>query len=92
MGLPSCDLVECLRVCLVPVLNRLGETPWFLEWFIWRSRWDWAGMRAQLCLPPNCQGGELVLRGLSPLKSIRFPIAQRRVGKEGETFPETKIL
>lgn len=47
-------------------------------------------MRAQLCRPPNCQGEELVLGGLPPLTSIRFSIAQGRIGKEGEPFPETK--
>lgn len=92
MGLPSCDLLERLHVCLVPVLNHLGETPSFLEWFMWLSRRDWAGMRTQLCLPPNCQSGKLVPRGLSPLKSIRFSTVQAWIGKEGEAFPETKSL
>lgn len=27
MGLPSCDLLECLGVCVVPVLSHLEKPP-----------------------------------------------------------------
>lgn len=49
-----------------------------------------AAVRAQLCLPPDGQDGELVPRGSSTLAPTRFSVAQGGVGKEGEAFMETE--
>lgn len=46
-GLPSCDLLECLRVCLVLVLNHVGEHLGFQNGFC--GGVGWTGLGREHC-------------------------------------------
>ena len=67
-----------------------GRTPWFPEWFMWRSRWDWTRSRALQCLPPDrveswSSGGGL------PWSPSGLLLHKDRLGRKERLFQKQQV-
>ena len=89
-GLPSCDLLECLRVCLVLVLNHVGEHLGFQNGFC--GGVGWTGLGREHCSGSLLTGWRAGPQGVVSPEVHQVFYCTGPVGKEGETFPETTSL